>query len=140
MTDDKNPWAVNRQNAVDYLALQIYRREFYAKRGGRTPDEADETVTLPLDIARLVLAAAQAGVHKGRGKGGVRLTHPARNRRDGIILWAKARKAELMKKNKGMPASTAEEKAAEEAHAFAWERYRIALAESTIIRGMGSRT
>jgi hypothetical protein len=85
----------------------------------------------------LVLACAQAGMHKGQGQGGVRKTHSARNRRDGIALWAKARKAELMAE--GMPAGRAGEKAAEEARALAWDRYRIALSEGTIIDGRASR-
>jgi hypothetical protein len=161
MTDDTNPWAVDRPNAVEYLKREIRRREYFAKRGQRTLDEAGETVTLPLDIARLVLAAAQAGVHKGRGRGGIALTHSARNRRDGIFLWAKALKAELMKKNvpastaeararllwkrfgiaelnQGMPAGEAEQRAAEEARKFALERYGLVMAVRSIKRGMAS--
>ncbi len=140
MTDDEeNPWADGtRANAVEYLDLEIYRREYFAKGSGCPLDETEVVVTLPLIIARLVLAAARAGMRKGQGRKGVRLTHAKREDRKTLIYWAKARKAELIAE--GMKPGKAEEQAAEEQRALAWKRYGINLAKSTIKRAIRSRT
>ena len=96
---DENPWAQNRQNAVEYLRHQIFRRDLTAKRHqkrtGEVFDQTDDAITLPLDVARLVLDCAEAGKYKGQGKGGKLLSYFAGKRRDAVIVFGKGRKAEL---------------------------------------------
>jgi hypothetical protein len=139
MSDEESPWWVhNRQDAVEYLTRVIGVRD--AKRSGWT-DETGENVTLPLSVARLVLAAAQAGVHKGDGRHGVRLTYYERDRRGGIMLWANGKKTELFdaaireyEKNGGVPPTMSECKhlAAE----WARQKFRVNLTLGTIKQAM----
>jgi hypothetical protein len=113
MTEQTN----RNKDAVEYLYFEIFRRDLAAQRyQRRARDQSEETVTLPLDVARVVLDCAQRGMRKGTGRGGQRLSHRDRTIRDGIIAWAKWRKDELV--GGGERAGKAEELAADEARQF----------------------
>jgi hypothetical protein len=129
-----NRWyAARPKDAVEYLELEILRHDHSAHRHlrdiGQPEDQTDATVTLPLDVARLVLACAQKGMRKGQGRRRPALSHMDRVTRAGIVAWARHRKAELIAAKdpsiliNGRPsAAEAEKKAAKEACQFAIDR------------------
>jgi hypothetical protein len=147
-------WATSPKNAVEYLEYQIFRRDLQAHKyqhyNGRPSDQIDDTVTLPLDAARLLLDCARKGMRKGRGKGNQPLSREDRRIRGLIFDFGRRRKAELIAArhpsilvgpddNPRPSAAEAEAKAAEDARKHGFDHYGVALAKSTIIRGMRSR-
>lgn len=128
--DGPGPWAGDRQSAVEVLRIEIARRE---ARGSETE------ITLPLEIARLILECAKKGVHKGQGRGRPRDSRGDKLKKQAIVSWALERKAKLHEQGiKATGANSAEDRAAEEARVLASERYGLSLAVTTIKRMMQS--
>lgn len=113
-----------KQDAVDFLEREI----------DKTTRRRQPVVTLPLSVARLVLACAKQGVHKGEGRKGVELTRSDRLRRNNI--YNRARTNYHTFRARGVPAADAKNDAIAEARQFGIERYGIDMAASTIERNM----
>jgi hypothetical protein len=138
-------WAASPKDAVEYLETKIWRCDLKALRHyhdtGRPFDQTDDTVTLSLDAARLLLDCARKGMHKGQGRRRPSLSRWDRKIRDGWFAWARRRKAKLIDTrdssildDHGRPsAAKAEEKAAEETRQFAHDRNGLNLATNTIL-------
>jgi hypothetical protein len=122
--DDADDWPRDPASAVALLRLHLLHKHL-------NPDR--ETVTLPRDIAEIVLECAQKGLHRGRGRRGVPLSHLEKLHQNAIVDWAKCRKAKL---RAAMSAVEAALQAADEAKAFLLERYGLKLKASTIKRRM----
>jgi hypothetical protein len=127
--DDEDDWPRDPASAVALLRLHLLFKHLNRNRD-------PETVTLPRDIAQIVLECAQKGLHKGRGRRGVPLSHSDKLRQNSIVHWAKSRKAELQAANPNMSAVEAALQAADEAETFLLERYGLKLKASTIKRRM----
>ena len=125
--DDADDWPRDPASAVALLRLHLLHKHL-------NPDP--ETVTLPRDIAQIVLECAQKGLHRGRGRRGVPLSHLEKLHQNAIVDWAKCRKAKLRAANPNMSAVEAALQAADEAKAFLLERYGLKLKASTIKRRM----
>jgi hypothetical protein len=124
------PWASDRRSAVAVLEMEIARRN---ARG------SENAVSLPLDIARLVLECAKAGMHKGQGRRRPHDGYAVKQQKKAIAAYAKQRKAELfatLKYSTKTGANSAEDQALKEAVDFARERYGILLGTNTIKRLM----
>jgi hypothetical protein len=127
-----HPYAADRESAVEWLESELR----FVDRTRRAP-ASEYSVSLPYEVAVLVLDCARKGLRKGEGRGGNRrLGRFSKLRRMAVIWWAKSRKAELVATTGGTSIK-AENQAAEEASDFARERYRLKLAAETIKREMG---
>jgi hypothetical protein len=127
-----HPYAADRESAVEWLESEL---RFVDRTRLRTAPASEYSVSLPYDVAVLVLDCARKGLRKGQGRGGRRLGRFSNLWRMAPIWWAKSRKDELVAT--GMTSIEAENQAAEEASDFARERYRLKLAAGTIKREMG---
>jgi hypothetical protein len=127
--DGENPWAADRQSAVEFLDLAVIRH--------RRPNASDARIKLPLDVARLVLDCAKLGLHKGQGRRRPPLTHGDKLRQQAIAAWCKRRKAKLHGAGMKMTgANSAEDQALEDARDFASKRYNMNLSIKTLKRLM----
>jgi hypothetical protein len=95
-----------------------------------------ETVTLPREVARLVLECAKRGMRKDQGRRGVALSETNRMCQEEIIEWARERKDALRAASPDMKATEAASQAAEEASRLLRQRYSMNLSPSTIMRRM----
>jgi hypothetical protein len=94
---------LERQHAVELFAKQISYSEL----------ENAETITLPIRAAKVILASARDGQHKGQGRRRPRDSDMDRIAKRTVIQWARDRKAQLVKE--GARPGAAEEQAATEA-------------------------
>jgi hypothetical protein len=114
----------DRQGPVAFLTLEIDQAEHEGKR----------EVTLPLDVAKVVLACAEDGMRKGQGRKGGRGGSPKQKYERALavremIEWARRRKAELVAST-DYSAIDAEIQSADEAR----ERYASLLLSQDYIR------
>jgi hypothetical protein len=121
--------STERQNAVDFLELEILEKKRW--RRGQPFDETTVSITLPLPVARIVLACAKDGLHKGQGRRRPALTRGEHLRRQNI--YYEARRIYHQLRAEGRPATEdTKEQAAEEARVFGNERYGLNIAAKTI--------
>jgi hypothetical protein len=127
---------LDRASAVELLDFELFRATVLTpKRTGKQIAD-DATVTLPIDVARLVLDCAQKGLRKGEGRGARRHTRDEQLQRQGIVAWARQRKKRLQAADNTLTAVEAELQAAEEAQTLARKRFSIRLAADSIRRMM----
>jgi hypothetical protein len=126
---------MNRKDAVEYLDHQIFRRERYS---GRKLDQSGATVTLPLDVARVVLDCARLGMRKGMGRGSPPLSYDDHLIRDSIVAWTRG-EAKRIAKAERKSLEEVEPKAAKRGHAYARDRFGVKYAASTIVRDLHRR-
>jgi hypothetical protein len=130
------------RDAVEYLAHQIFRRNVAAQRhqryGGRARDQSEDTVTLPLDVARLVLACALKGMHKGMGRGSLSLSRDDRLIRDSIVAWTRRERKRIAQAER-KSLEEVEGKAAKRGSAYALHRFGIKRAADTILYDLHHR-
>jgi hypothetical protein len=130
-----HPYAADRESAVEWLESELR----FVDRTKEGAPASEYSVSLPYDVAVLVLDCARQGLHKGQGRGGNRRRGRfSELRRMAVIWWAKSRKAELVA-TAGKTSIEAEIQAADEASDFARERYGLKLAAETIKGQMGCR-
>jgi hypothetical protein len=140
--DQTRWWADSPKDAVEYLEYLIFRCDLAAQEyhhyTGRTLDQSDATVPLPLDAAAV---RARQGMRKGMGPGRQRLSHDDRRIRDLIIHHARRRKAERQAELRGekLTVAKAEELAAEDARQYACDHHGLYLAADTILWAMRRR-
>jgi hypothetical protein len=143
-----HPYAADRESAVEWLQSELR----FVDRTTKGAPASEYSVSLPYDVAVLVLECARKGLRKGQGRGGNRRRGRfSQLRRMAVIWWAKSRKAELVaeaeqqraeqrqSRRARRPSSRAdlELEAAREASDYAHKRYGLNLAVGTIKREMG---
>jgi hypothetical protein len=121
--DDNDEWPRDPASAIELLELHLIHQHW---------NPNPETVAIPRDAAQIILQCAQKGLHKGRGRRGVSLSHGDKMRRDSVVLWAEERKAELQAANSDLSDAEAKRQAAAEASRLLYDRYKINLAAETI--------
>jgi hypothetical protein len=127
---DSYEWAgLDRQRAVEMFEEQI----------GYAVLMDEETVTIPIFAAKVLLVCARDGQHKREGRRRPRDTQHARLAKLAAVHWARRRKAELVAGGiKATGANSAEDQAAEEARELLSKR-GVKLKVETIRRRMQSK-
>jgi hypothetical protein len=128
----RDDWSqVDAQDAVE-LAEIVYAVNLARQAEGRP------RVALPLTVERQVLECAKRGMYKGQGRHRPRDSYLKTRLKEAIAGLGIDRQQEL--NEQGMKNPEAQDKAAEEARAYVYDRHRLNLAANTIKRMMQTRS
>jgi hypothetical protein len=132
------PGTFDRKSAVEYLEEEIQWLQEEARANSEDVNELE--VTLPMEVAKLVLECAEAGKRKGQGRKGRPPDKDLVEAQNAwVVEWARERKADLVHDGmKATGANSAHDQAAEEASTLAYKLFGLNLSVGTIRRRMQS--